>query len=432
MRLRTALAVLLIAVALIAVAAVSGLAATPARAARLAQQSPSVTPPDCAWPWATNLDTLVKIPATNFSNPDVQSAYSIMDYTVQSGLRITLRGRFPDSRYMSFEVYSADGSEFTTNGVASNLTDYQIAPDPGSVNPWQQPAPPGGRYTVTLQSDVTPGQINTLPLAPAGTPDGTLGLLFFRVYVPAHDNPQQVPLPTVTTTLNGVSKQLTRCAPDTIPVPPVLSGSAGGGPVSGAPGELLPFSRFPVGTHTEDADIGQLEGGVIPPQNGDVLVIHGKAPTTPRGSSPSPWPTPREDLQYWSLCVDVDLPTVPVVVNQLPDGRVDYGCRYDSQTALDPAGYYTFVVGTESQRAAIDRIRGVTFVPFSTAYPTTAHILFFRNLVANPRFAEAVQNVPENESPASAEAVMKHYYPRAAVCPLTTLASRGVRACLKA
>jgi hypothetical protein len=106
---------------------------------------------------------------------------------------------------------------FTTNGVASILTDYRIAPDPGSVNPWQHAAPPGGRFTVTLRADVTAGQANTLPLAPTGTPAGTVGLLFLRVYASAQANPKTVSLPTVTFTANGVSKPLPACPATAFP-----------------------------------------------------------------------------------------------------------------------------------------------------------------------------------------------------------------------
>jgi hypothetical protein len=93
-------------------------------------------------------------------------------------------------------------------------------------------------------------------------------------------------------------------------------------------------------------------------------------------------------------------------------------------------GYYTFVVGTEAQRAAIAQIPGATFLPFSTAQPTTEHLLLLRNMLVNPGFAEAVQNAPANGNPASAAAAMGPYYPRAAICPMTTLASSGPAACL--
>jgi hypothetical protein len=54
------------------------------------------------------------------------------------------------------------------------------------------------------------------------------------------------------------------------------------------------------------------------------------------------------------------------VVNTLPSGRTDDGCRADDATTRNAAGDYTYVIGTESQRATIDRIPGVTFLPFAT------------------------------------------------------------------
>jgi hypothetical protein len=191
------------------------------------------------------------------------------------------------------------------------------------------------------------------------------------------------------------------------------------------------FARgVPSGGGFPNADSGYLTAVVTPPGDGDVVVIQGKAPTAARGNHPSPWPAPGIDMQYWSLCNYLVTAEVPLVVNQLPGGGVDYGCRYDSKVALDRRGDYTFVVGTEAQRATIERIPGATFLPFSTAQPTTTSVLLLRDMLVNPGFAEAVQNVPENASPASAAAVMGPYYPRAAICPLTTLTSGGAAACL--
>jgi hypothetical protein len=179
-----------------------------------------------------------------------------------------------------------------------------------------------------------------------------------------------------------------------------------------------------------DTDTAYLAATVVPPQNGEVLVIHARAPTTPKGSQPSPWPRRGEDLRYWSFCSDLLPSPTPVVVNHLPDGKVDEGCRYDGQIAVDRQGYYTIAVGTESQRPAIERIRGVTFLPFSTAEPTQAHKLNMRNMVANPAFGEAIQDVPSGGSAASAAAVMRSYYPQAAFCSLATLATGGPKACI--
>jgi hypothetical protein len=50
----------------------------------------------------------------------------------------------------------------------------------------------------------------------------------------------------------------------------------------------------------------------------------------------------------------------------LPGGAVDYACRHDSQVTLGADGYYTFVVGTEAQRATIDQIPGAAICPLAT------------------------------------------------------------------
>jgi len=399
----------------------------------------------CAWPVALNQATLAENSQVNVSNPDTASDYWIMPVPVEQGLSVTLAGRYPNSRYMSIAVYNADGSPFTTNGIASALTDYRIAPDPGSVNPWQRKAPPGGSFTVTLRSSVAPGQVNTLPLAPAGTPSGTTDVIFYRVYA-AHGGPGQVPLPAITLTRNGESRQLGQCpasGQDQIPksycsIPWVAQGApvcgvTGQASTSGAAGTIVPFARDPVGAGgTPDSDIAYLSATVVPPRNGDVLVIRAKAPATPSGTAPTPWPEPGTDLRYWSLCIDLAKPPVPVVVNRLPGGTADYGCRYDSQVALDGSGYYTFVVGTESQRAAIERIPGVTFLPLSAAQPAQRYKLNLRNMLAERDFGEAVQDVPANGRSASAAAVMGPYYPRIASCPLATLVASGPAVCMRA
>jgi hypothetical protein len=405
--------------------------------------------PECAWPIATNAQTISENHLLNISNPDTASDYWLMAFSVQNGLRITLSGHYPASRYMSFAVYNSHGTPFTTDGVESTLTDYRIEPDPGSINPWQHPAPPGGKFTVTLRADATPSEINTLPLAPRGTPVGTAGLLFLRVYASAQTSPDTISLPAVSITFKGVSKPLLACPATATPtgaaVQEVLhvlglpanylqSGlpkTAAPPAKPGAAGTIVPFAVYPAGMGgTVDADIAYLSATVVPPQNGDVLVIRGEAPSTPKGNNPAPWPGTSDDLRYWSICDDLRPPPTPVVVNRLPDGKVDEACRYDSQLTLDQDGYYTIVVGTEAQSASIEAIPGATFLPFSTAEPTQLYKLNMRNMLPSPDFHNAIQNVPANGKPSSAAAVMGPYYPRAAFCSLATLASGGANACV--
>ena len=424
-----------------AAAACAGASKSASRVARVTSR--------CAWPIATNAETLSANRLFNISNPDTAADYWLTPFAVQDGLRITLSGHYPASRYMSFAVYTPPGAAFKTNGVASTLTDDHIAPDRGSVNPWQHPAPPGGRFTVTLRADVRPGQRNTLPLAPAGTPAGTVGVIFLRVYAPAQRDFKKIPLPAVTVTLNGISKRIPTCPatakPSRAAVAPILkvlglpatfepptSAALAGPPAKpGAPGIIVPFAAYPTGAGgTVDTDIAYLSAYVVPPQNGDVLVIRAKAPTTPRGSNPIPWPKRGDDMRYWSICDDLKPSPTPVVINRLPKGKVDEGCRYDSQVKTDHDGYYTIVAGPEAARAAIERIPGATFLPFSTADPTQLHKLNLRNMLPNPAFRHSVKDVPQDGNPMSAAAVMGSYYPRAAFCSIATLSTRGPDACL--
>lgn len=168
---------------------------------------------------------------------------------------------------------------------------------------------------------------------------------------------------------------------------------------------------------------------VTPPANGDVVVIRGKAPTTPKGSHPSPWPERGVDTRYWSMCSNLATPSTPLVVNNLPDGKEDYGCRNDTQTNLDDHGDYTFIMGTEAQRATIERIPGATYLPFSISQPTTPEIFLLRNLLANPSFVQAIQDVPINSDPSDAESVMGPYFPKAVICPLADLTHPIAGAC---
>jgi hypothetical protein len=434
----------------IALVTLLGLSACVAGATTSSKQGTQVDMPECGWPGALNAETLSQHPEFNVSNPDSAAAYWVLPIPVQDGLQIRLSGQYPQSRYMSLAVYDENGTSFTANGVSSSLTDYQIVPDPTNVNPWQQVARPGGAFTVNLQADVTPNQANTLPTAPNASSAGATDVLYLRVYVPANGDASTVPLPTVTVTLNGASKQLPTCPTErqasiaatycSIPwvareAPFCQTGNSRptATPIAAsAVSQVTPFANPPIGQGgTPDKDTGYLPAMFIPSQDNQVLVIRAKAPTVPGGWSPKPWPAQGTDLRYWSLCVDQARFPIPVVVNQLPDGTVDYGCRYDDQVTLDTDGYYSYVLGTESQRSAIEAIPGVTFLPLAAPDAIQAYKLNLRNMLSDPAFAEAIQNVPADGRPASAAAVMGPYYPRAAFCSLATLAASGPPACLE-
>jgi hypothetical protein len=160
----------------------------------------------CAWPWELSAQ------ADNTAFPDAAEEYFWQPIVASAGTRIVLSGLFPDARYASIQVY-------TPSGVGASLPDYRIAPQPGSLNPWQQQAAPGGRFTVTIRSDPAPGQANTLPM-PAGTTSQHTGYLAYRVYLPAGSAPSDVPLPVLTVEQGGAARTLPACPSRNAPATP--------------------------------------------------------------------------------------------------------------------------------------------------------------------------------------------------------------------
>jgi hypothetical protein len=373
--------------------------------------------PACAWPQEVSAGT------RNIGLPETNATYRIMPFQVRADREITVDGTFPDARYAAFTVYDGIRGAFVRNGVPSHLADHRIVPDPGSRNPWQRPAAPGGHYRLHLRMDVAPGQPNTLPLAPAVTGASQQGYLWYRVYVPAGGTSTPVPLPTLTVTDAGVSRTLPPCDVTTPPAAPTAAPAV-------VPAETLGFARVPAQSALfPNPDTGYLSVWVTPPGPDDVVVIRGRAPRNAPGAHPRPWPGPRADVRYWSLCTNLQNPNYPVVMNDLPDGSIDPGCRYDDITTLDADRRYTFVLATEAQRARVEAIPGTTFVPFSLTQPAAPHLVLLRNMMSADDFAQSVMRVPADGLPSSAESVMGAYYPRGAACALAVLADDGPAGC---
>jgi hypothetical protein len=389
----------------------------------------------CAWP------TELSVQSDNSAVPDsvsVDSAEAVWFQPVvaAAGTRIVLAGRFPDARYASFSVYTPSGG-FAASRAGTSLPDYRIAPQPGSVNPWQREGAPGGRFTVTVRSDPSPDQGNTLPL-PAGTTSRRPGYLVYRVYLPAGGSFPDVPLPAVTVDQGGAARTIPACPQHNSNLP-VLEGAARTASTPAAtarPATVPPQLEFYALQESKmttegvgNADTAYAVAYLIRPPVSDVVVVTAKAPTFAPGSHPSPWPTPADDVRYWSMCILAGTARLPAVANKLPGGGTDYGCRADEATRLNPAGDYTYVIGSESQRAAISRVPGVTFLPFATGQPTPLYVLMLRNMLVSTSFAHSPASVTQPDDPAAAAAVMGPYYPHAAVCPLAALVAKGPRAC---
>ena len=386
--------------------------------------------PSCAWPVSFNItDSKLLI-------LDSSAAYWDQPIVAGPGTRITLSGTYPGASYFSLQTYTPYATPFSVDGVSSSLADDQVAPEQGSTNPWQHRAAPGGRFQVTVRSGVSAGEPNVLPL-PSGTSLPHPGYLVFRVYLPAGQLSHLTP-PTLTWAQGSTSRTLPACS-TRVPLPTPEKAPAGATP---SPSKTTPpagaFFTPAITTYRgalADKNDAYVWTYVIRPAATDVLVVTAKAPTFPAGSGPSPWPAPGEDMQYWSMCIGVGQGTVSTVVNQLPGGHVDYGCRADEATTINAAGDYNYVIGSEAQRAAISKIPGATFLPFSSTQttpqgrPWPVYLLLLRNILVSPRFTHSAQKVIQPADAPAAAAAMGPYYPRVSICPLVSLTTKGLSAC---
>ncbi len=391
-------------------------------------QSSSSQAAACAWPIEDSYLT------SNSGLPDTAAWYWGQSFSIHQGTQVVVSGVYPDARYASFTVYSSSELPFTSNGVVSSLADFQIAPDAGSANPWRRGAAPGGHFTLKLRMQVSPGQVNVLPLAPAGVTSG-VGYLEYRVYLPETGNASHIPLPDITVENPGSTQQLRACTSHTTVIPPPVrqttttqAPTASTSPTSRlAP---LEFFRAAFQTYFPNPETAYVLAYMASPTASQVVVVTGKAPTFPPGAHPSIWPSASDQVRYWSMCVNIGEGTDPVVVNHLPGGQTDLGCRADDATKLNSSGAYTYVIGTEVQRATIERVPGVTFLPLSLAQPSPPfYLLVMRYILANPSFTSAPQNVVQTGSAQAAAQTMGEYYPHAQVCLLSALSAEGASAC---
>lgn len=381
----------------------------------------------CAWQIMSNSTNL------NIAFPDVNATYWVLPYALADGDRIDLNGTYPYARYMSLNTY---GTNFDT---VDTLRDNQIAPDAGSGNPFADPSAAGlpadqrhWHATVTTgTADHSRNEISALPTG-AGAQRVPVGFLIIRVYVP--DDPQSapggVPLPQVSLSRAGHTTPVPTCAAPFDPATATGPVGAAGTAVLDRAIEAAASASFganaPEATFTNPSSTSGLfpngdnkyVGAKLTYQPGRVVIVRGRAPSFPdtrAGTAPT---EPGVDVRYWSMCQNDLVTPYPVVA-----------CAADFQTAVDDAGYYTYVVAAPADvptRAATDPT--VTVLPWgSTDVP--AKVLFMRHMLPSRQFyPNSVQ--ASQASGVDPSTSMGAYYPQSTYCAVDTYQAGGWRACL--
>lgn len=409
--------------------------------------------PVCSWWTETTATTM------NVAFPDTAATYWTTPFLAQPGMSIQVDGRYPQTRFMSFTVYDNAGGTFTLdNGVPSQIDDYEIDPDEGSLNPWQVSAPSGGEFTVTLSPDASPDDTNTLPILPSdpqpsGNLPANLGYLVMRVYLP-QGGPSAVEMPVLTiVSSDGQESTLSACNKKTRPVAQktktgikvmqALKRMASGGlptPCGTNCPPSLSFFRASAATtnaffpNTANAYASML----FTPTDDSVVVIRMRVPSSPSsvggGTSPVPWPDDAYDLRYWSVCNNVYAKPYPVVANRNPrTGSTVYGCVADNAavtTTVDGVEYATIVISSPADKPRnATKFNGYNWLPTSNAYPKAVEMVAVRNMLPSAGFSSAVQDVPQPATAAQAQDAMGTYYPETSSCSVAAFEAGGAAAC---
>ena len=367
--------------------------------------------------------------------PEITTTYEAGYVPILPGGRTEITGQFPHARFFSFQSSGANGRNI--NGWA----DYQIAPDPGSTNPFRYGAnrrtrnrsytlrvldtsvPASGPAPNTLYSTSSDGSVRALPGTALVTlryylPDRGLGR---TAGVPAPTvtmvsaTGQRIPTPTCTDTLGdpGYTETIASTGPQTDVLPGTGPFVAHRTPIwrkfvnaaTGVFGALVDNDTFsetvygPGTQYTYQLPAGFFENiynkyiaTTISMDFGQVLTFRAKLPTTPR-TFDGERKMGGGQLRFWSVCTG-DVETT-----------MTYNCLVDKDIPIDRHRYFTLAISTAAARPANATAScGIAWLP---AGPPGQTVVILRNMLPSPRFAQAIQNVKVGHE----RAAMGPYYP---------------------
>jgi hypothetical protein len=393
-------------------------------------------PTTCFW------SDVAGAPQNNILLPDRAGTYWYSRFYLPPGGKVILRGEAPHAR--SFFLWA-----YRSITPYDGLHDSQIAPDPGSSNPFGPGADRTASrrsFTLTIEAKAPPSPwaraANTIYV-------GSRGLawlpqevqLSYRVEVPdeGRDRTGDAGVPDAVYVSpwgarrsgqsacdalgnNGakVPKVTLLLAPDYLahlalsPAPthpatdplrwyaffnlgrlaePFYEGT----PAAGL-NALLPTNKSTLAARP-DADVSiaysYVDRSLGPDPGGhNVLVLRGKLPTTPSTFHGDSRMRAGTQLRYWSLCQN----------DSFVLGRVG-ACLYDEQIPLDQSGAYTIVASLPGDRPAnATRACGVAWLDYGTLgdglMKQRAGLLLLRNQLPDASFARSIEAVrtPDTEA----------------------------------
>jgi hypothetical protein len=337
----------------------------------------------------------------------------------EAGVDLRIDGQYPAARYFSFMAYKGAGP------VLSALTDYEIAPVPGSQTPFTGIAnidtaiAPGVYYSVRVQFGPKPAQPapNTLYIDPAQL-GGHSSLLIYRIYNPLAGiaNPQTggfaLPSLTLETPQGDVpispdapttycrywASEIENLGPVFVKVMSALS------PVNFLPSSFPRFNlyrdNFSLPLQVLNIDNNYM-GATISSTHGDLILVRGRAPTfaTDPGLQPQ--------MRHWSVCENNAV-------------GITYGCVQDRDAAVDGDGFFNIVISTpDKMPATATHAYGFDWLTYGPNAASKVGVVIYRQQLPAPDFAQAMRRVGAQQTPQS---VMGDYAPQITYCSSSVFA----------
>ena len=394
-------------------------------------------PRDCFWargPFSAD-------PYINVAYPDSNVYYWAAAFSTPEDSALEIKGEYPYSRYMSFFSYNERGKPI------GSLTDFQIQSK--ATNPFipgNQRSDLSRSYSIEVVNENSLTNLNVSLDNPNGnillTPEYRKNqqLIVYRIYLPDKniDITGGVKLPQPVLTLSDGSKLIGEQACETLNTDQALQVSFDAlgippneyrelisqpdkpdtWPAHNPPKWFIQLDRKSlIGMYTGEIDPNapRSEGGFYPNldnqyirsiinrKHGKVLIVRGKAPTTPKTYFETSF-TEEEDLRYWSLCSNQSF--VNTRVND---------CLYDEEIPIDKNGFYTIAISREEDRPrnAINEC-GIAWLPMADdgdgMFDDDVTIIQFRHLLPSDKFEHSIQKVKRQDQ---LEEIMGPYMPKA-------------------
>jgi hypothetical protein len=372
-----------------------------------------------------------------FGGIDRAAFYALMFPSARmTGAHWRFRGEFPNARYFGFQTYG----DYTSPIDA--LSDSQMKPDKGSVNPYQDKKWWRGHVSYTIDMRDVPLDKRT-PRAPNTLYGGyyddgrrtNRNQIEYRIYVPdrsIHGRgivPGDVPLPRIFYVVDDPAMASWHTRDE---VCRFNSGGATFRAIHAADEEFIaadePFRNLgPHGAGTSPPSwisssnkynryypyVNQEAGYLLSfanPAHGDVLALRFRAPTFPPEGRP---PNNAHQVRYWSVC------TIQTANFTYTDA-----CLRDAQTHPDKSGFVTIAISDAAHRPVVGGRPYADWMP----YPGGYDMIFIRHVVPNPKsFKDSNYWAQSGIDDGAIRRQMKEYYPSGVYCSKVTFETSRCR-----